>query len=131
MLKRHFGLVDAIVDFKLISHMWPLLPPECFLCDCCHCAPSLPTTCCPTRIRSGLGLHSASPTLLQDSAFQVSPLLSLGFHGDSQWALMSSLWHSISNPGLFPLPGPLPKHFHWALSLGGLCSNTRSNMLAQ
>jgi hypothetical protein len=25
MLKRFFGLVDAIIEFKLISHMWPLL----------------------------------------------------------------------------------------------------------
>lgn len=64
MLKRHFGLVDAIVDFKLISHMWPLLPSECFLWDCCHCAPSFPITCCPARIRIGLCLLSASPTLL-------------------------------------------------------------------
>lgn len=128
MLKRHFGLMDAIVDFKLISHMWPLLPPECFPCDCCHCAPSLPTTCYPIRIRSGLGLLSISPTLLQDSPLQISSLLSLGFQDDPQWALMTSLWHSISNPRFFLLPGPFSKHAHWASILEGLCSNPRSNV---
>lgn len=92
MLKRHFGLVDAIVEFKLISHMWPLLPSRMFLCNCCQCAPILPTSCCQTKIRSRQGLLSVSSIPLEDSPFQISPLCPLGFHHGPEWALRSSLW---------------------------------------
>lgn len=45
MLKRHFGLVDAIVELKLISHVWPLFPFRMFSVCWLPVFPSLPMFC--------------------------------------------------------------------------------------
>lgn len=66
MLKRHFGLVDAVVEFKLISHVWPLLSSRMLSV---HLLPlgSSSACCLLPKIRSRHGLVSASPFPLKDS----------------------------------------------------------------
>lgn len=43
MLKRRLGLVDVIVELSSYLMCGHFSPPQCFLYDCCLCAPSLPT----------------------------------------------------------------------------------------